>query len=123
MKPVFVTTSWSVDVHDTTAEGASTERRCAPPGRKTTRRAPEDPDASATDASAESHPVLGDSSKEDLLHEGGSTKQAVGEQGRGAPVVPAGWIARSWSEIVCHGDLPQGGCQTPVRDEASCCTA
>jgi hypothetical protein len=87
VKPVFVTTSWSVDVHNTTAEGASTERRCAPPGRKTIRWAPEDPDASATDASAESNPVLEDSSKEDPLHEGGSVKQTVGEQGRGAPVV------------------------------------
>jgi len=79
MKPVFVTTLWSVDVHDTTAEGAYTERRCAPLGRKTTRRAPGDPDASAADASAESNPVKRKSSKEDPLHEGGSTKQAIGE--------------------------------------------
>lgn len=79
MKPVFVTTLWSIDVHDTTAEGASTERRCAPLGRKTTRWALEDPDASAADASAESNPVLRNSSKEDPLHEGGSTKQTVGE--------------------------------------------
>jgi hypothetical protein len=64
---------------NTTAEGASTERRCAPLGRKTSRRAPEDPDASAADASAESNPVLRLSSQEDLMHEGGSTKQAVGE--------------------------------------------
>jgi hypothetical protein len=89
VKPVFVTTLWSMDVHDTTAEGASTERRCAPPGRKTIRRAPEDPDASAADASAESNPVWRKSSKEDPMHEGGSTKQAIGEQGRGKPVVPA----------------------------------
>jgi hypothetical protein len=80
VKPVFVTTLWSVDVHDTTAEGASTERRCTPLGRKTTRRAPEDLDASAADASAESNPVLRISSKEeDPMHEGGSTKQAIGE--------------------------------------------
>jgi hypothetical protein len=60
-------------------KGPSTERGCAPLGRKAIRRAPEDPDASAADASAESNPVLRKSSKEDPMHEGGSTKQTVGE--------------------------------------------
>jgi hypothetical protein len=122
VKPVFVTTLWSVGVHDTTAEGASTERRCAPLGRKTTRRAPKTLTLLPQMRLPRATPRRGNPRKRIRCTRGAPRSRpsasGAGELGRSSRLA-----ARSWSEIVCHGDLPQGGCQTPVRDEASCCTA